>query len=117
MATSAFVTIVDLETREIVSGPTNVELAPGVSQSISVQNVGTARRLIAQVDPDGVFHIRRTDGDGKLYSWPCPARTALVSAMLSRLQTEIFTPRCAGCHGGFNQRGGLSLQPGRRAEP
>ena len=113
MATSAFVTIIDPVTREIVSGPTNVELAPGVPQSISVQNVGAARRLIAQVDPDGVFRIRRTDGDGKLYTRPCPARTALASATLSTVQTEVFTPRCSGCHGGFNPRGGLNLQEGQ----
>ncbi len=113
MATSVFVTIIDPATREIVSGPTNVELAPGVPQSISVQNVGAARRLIAQVDPDGVFRIRRTDGDGKLYTRPCPARTALASATLSTVQTEIFTPICSGCHGGFNPRGGLNLQEGQ----
>ena len=113
MATSAFVTIIDPVTHEIVSGPTNVELAPGVPQSISVQNVGAARRLVAQVDPDGVFRIRRTDGDGKLYTRPCPARTALASATLSTLQTEVFTPRCSGCHGGFNPRGGLNLQEGQ----
>lgn len=113
MATSAFVTIVDPATDEIVSGPTNIELTPGVPQSISAQNVGAARRLIAQVDPNGVFRIRRTDGDGKLYSRPCPARTALASATLSTVQTEIFTAQCLGCHGGFNPRAGLSLQEGQ----
>ena len=113
MATSAFVTIVDPATDEIVSGPTSLTFVAGTPQAVTVQNVADARRLVVQVDPDGAFRMRRIDGDQRLHSQPCPERTALASATLSLIQTRLFTPLCSGCHGGFNPRGGLNLQEGQ----
>ena len=109
MATSAFVTIVDPATDQVVDGPTNLAFSPGASQTVSFQNGEAARRLVAQVDPDGAFRMRRSDGDGKLYSLACPARTGLAFAPLSLIQTEIFDARCTRCHGALG-RAGLDLR-------
>ena len=109
MATSAFVTIVDPATDQVVDGPTNLAFAPGAPQTVSFQNGGAARRLVAQVDPDGAFRMRRSDGDGKLYSLACPTRTGLAFAPLSLVQTEIFDARCTRCHGALG-RAGLDLR-------
>ena len=110
-ATSAFVTIIDPATNEILTGPTSLALTPSTPGSVSIQNTGTARRLVAQIDPNGAFRIRRTDGDQLLYSQPCPARTGLA-ATLPMVQTQIFTPICTLCHGGVVPDAGLNLQQG-----
>ena len=111
MATSAFVTLVDPATGEVLDGPTSLTFTAGTPQTVTFQNTADARRIVAQVDPDGRFRMRRTDGDQKLYSLACPTRSGLAFASLSQVQTEIFDAFCTQCHGSF-PRGGLDLRPG-----
>ena len=111
MATAAFVTVVDPATGGVLDGPHTLTFTPGMSQTVTFRNMAAARRIVAQIDPDGPFRLRRTDGDATLYSLVCPTRTGLAFAPLSRVQTQIFDTRCTQCHGLF-ARGGLDLRPG-----
>ena len=111
MATTAFVTFVDPATGEVLAGPRSLTFAPGTPQLFTVQNTAAARRIVAQVDPDGRFRMRRTDGDATLYTLACPTRTGLAFAPLSQIQSEIFDTSCTQCHGSF-ARGGLDLRRG-----
>ena len=111
MAASAFVTLVDPATGAVLDGPNALSFTPGTPRTVTFQNSGDARRIVAQVDPDGRFRMRRTDGDATLYSLACPTRSGLAFAPLSQVQTDIFDAHCTQCHGSF-PRGGLDLRPG-----
>ena len=73
-ATSALVTIYDIETSSLVDGPTRLTFTPGSAQLVSFANTGTARRLMVQVEPDGEFRMKKVGGDQGLYSLSCPLR-------------------------------------------
>ena len=73
-ATSAIVTVFDLESYDRVHGPVSLSFTPDTPQTVSFVNAADARRLLLQVEPDGEFRMKKTGGDALLYSLACPLR-------------------------------------------
>ncbi len=96
------------------TSPTNIARVEFFADGDSLGTVTTAPYSVewdTTAVPDGTVDLTATatDTSGNVGTSPIVTVTvsnAVATVTLSQLQTDVFTPRCSGCHDGSNAPGG-----------
>jgi mono/diheme cytochrome c family protein len=104
MQGAATMKLVGLTRSAVNMGSWSVMLSPITAADISNFNKGLWYvNVLTPADPNGAIRGHVT-----------PSMTAIPTVTLAQLQTEIFTPKCSGCHNGLGTvpPGALNLTAG-----